>query len=206
MKEYKLYLLYLVLDKEELDKYQIMSIKPYNIELPYEKDDNVRFIETPYAMCIDKDEVNRFLEVRNKKKFRVEVEYYDNEEIYNEATGVYSSIAMMELDIDKNTSMLVTESEFELIDECAREIDEFLVESSIYEYANLKKKYVKALDILAYTYFYSVFNSCDDKRGEFADYQLQYYVSVEGAVSSNFYYAISNISALVNSVISYTMK
>lgn len=210
MKKHRLYLLYLLIDKELLYDFDIKYIKPLREMLPNEDDDSVRFTETIYAVSDNIKDINDFLSFRNKKKFRLEKVNFDTKDELNKAKLEYTHILIKEDDIsfkDKSVMILTTNNEMDIVSEYldAYQSDMFNIVES--DYRGFKQEYIKALDILAYTYFHSVLSSEEEDSIELAENCMSYGVSPEGYVNSTkFGYKFLDFLAFTNGILNYVIK
>lgn len=210
MKHYNLYLVYLLLDKEVLNTYEISTLIFDGSNIPNLNNDNVRFIETLYAVTDDKSKLDSFLSFRNKSKFRYETKKFNNKKKLEKNLNKLGNLILETNKLDDRKgeySIVCNINELDNIDEEISEMEYVISDACTLPYNILNKKYIKALDMLVYTYFYNIFNSGDDGVAECADFSVNgYNQSVEGYVTSNFGYHLSSINVLINGILSYTIK
>lgn len=214
MKKNRLYILYLLLDKDVLYDYDIKWLKPLREVLPNEDDPTIRFTETVYAVSDNTKDVDDFLSFRNKKKFRVEKIDFDSSDELNKAKMGYSNIMIISDDISfkhkvndfKCLSILTTSSEMEIISEYVDGFQESMYNIVDSDYRGFKEEYIRALDILAYTYFYAVLTNGDDLQ-DVAENCMSYGMSPEGHVKSNkFGYKFLDFVGFTNGILNYIIK
>lgn len=209
MKKHRLYLLYLLIDKEILYEFDIKYIKPLREMLPNEDDDSIRFTETIYAVSDNICDVNDFLSFRNKKKFRIEKVDFDDKDELNKVKLEYTNIIIKQDSIsfkDGHFDIMTTSCEMDIVEEYMDAYQSDMFNIVEYSYLAFKPEYIKALDILGYSYFHCSLAG-DDEEVSLADNNMSYGMSPEGYVKSNkFGYKFLDFLAFTEGILNYVIK